>query len=164
MKQRKFTLLTKMAEYLQEVMPVDRFDPDVWTTGGYDYENNCTLLIGECGTKGCIAGWLLTASWMKKYSVGNTGENYINFDGCIVSALSEYGYFDIEKDLVFSDDMTPPSVCDLDIVVTLRQFGTIGMTKNDAVNMLLDLDKLYNGEIDVVYLGHDADIEITLED
>lgn len=159
--EKQFTLLTKMAEYLDEVMPANRFVPDTWTNGEEDLENLCPMLKSECETVGCIAGWVMTADWMRDYAVKGwlLHQDVIDYVGSIASALMDNNYFDIEKDVVLES-----YVEDLDSVITLHTFDTEGMTKTHAVQFLKDMDKLFNGEIDVVTLGHNPDIEITLED
>lgn len=158
--EKQFILLTKMAEYLDEVMPANRFDPETWTNGEEDLENLCPMLKSECGTVGCIAGWVMTADWMKDYAIQETwfGKKKIDYTGSIAVALGNCGYFDIDQDVVVEN-----YVEDLDTIVTLQAFDTEGMTKAYAVQFLKDMDKLFNGDIDVVTLGHNTDIQITLE-
>lgn len=157
---KQFTLLTSMAEYLDEVMPANRFDPDTWTNGEEDLENLCPMLKSECNTVGCIAGWVMTAEWMRDFAVkgGVFNANMVDYTGSIAVALMESGYYNIDQDVVVES-----YVEDLDTVVTLQAFDTEGMTKTHAVQFLKDIDKLFNGEIDVVTLGHNPDIKITLE-
>lgn len=159
--EKQFTLLTKMAEYLDEVMPANRFDPDVWTDGEEDLDTLCPMLKSECGTVGCIAGWVMTADWMRDYAEKGSGFSAyeVDYESSIAKALLDHDYFDIDQDVVMEN-----YVEDLDKVITLQAFDTEGMTKTHAVQFLKDMDKLFNGEIDVVVLGHNTDIKITLED